>query len=108
MKLTREQVEARKAKAVRFVRDVLGDPDRAEEIERESLEDYAVRRKFQISNPRRSFVMARKTIEDYRAEIADLKDQIGELEEENEALQDQLDQIADIAAPEEGEEEAEE
>ncbi len=108
VKLTRAQLEGRKEKAVRFVRDVLGDPDRADEIADESLEDYAERRKFEITNPRRRAIMPRKTIEDYRAEVAELKDQLGELEEENESLQDQLDQVAEIVAPEEEEEEPEE
>ena len=44
--LTREQIEARKEKAARFVRDVLDDPERAAEIEDESVDDYAERRKF--------------------------------------------------------------
>ena len=52
--LTRDQVEARKEKAVRFTRDVLDDPDRADEIEDESLEDYAARRKIKIINSRRT------------------------------------------------------
>jgi hypothetical protein len=38
--LNRGQLESRKEKAVRFVRDVLGDPDQADEIADESLEDY--------------------------------------------------------------------
>jgi len=60
--LTREQVEARKEKAVRFVRDVLDDPDRAHEIEDEDVEDYAERRKFQIINPtRRTEYMAKRS-----------------------------------------------
>jgi predicted RNase H-like nuclease (RuvC/YqgF family) len=109
VKLTREQIEARKEKAVAFVRDIVGDSDRAGEIADENLEDYAQRRKFEITNPsRRRAIMPRKTIEDYRAENADLKDQIGDLEEENETLADQLDSIADIAAgEEEGEDEDE-
>jgi prefoldin subunit 5 len=41
--------------------------------------------------------MPRKTTEDYRAEITDLKDQIGDLEEENDSLQTQLDAIANLA-----------
>jgi hypothetical protein len=49
--LTREQLQSRKEQAVRFTREVLGDPDRAEEIEEESLEDYAERRKIQLSHP---------------------------------------------------------
>ena len=99
--LTRDQLQSRKEKAVRFVRDVLGDPDRAEEIAEESLEDYAQRRKIQITNPfrRRNAVMATgKSKAELEAEIEDLKD-------ENEELQDQLDAIADIAAPEDEEDE---
>lgn len=49
--LTRDQLQPRKEKAGRFVRDVLGDPDRAEEIADESLKDYVARRKIQITNP---------------------------------------------------------
>lgn len=106
--LTRKQLEGRKAKAVRFVRDVVGDAERADEIAAESLEDYAARRKFEIVNPQRRGIMPKKTIQDYRAEIADLKDEISELEEVNEALEDQLDEIANIVAPEEEEEEEDE
>jgi hypothetical protein len=51
--LTPKQLEARKEKAVRFVRDVLENDDRASEIEDESLEDYAERRRLEITNPRR-------------------------------------------------------
>ena len=36
------------------MRDVLDDPERAEEIEDESLEDYAARRKIEISFQRAS------------------------------------------------------
>jgi predicted RNase H-like nuclease (RuvC/YqgF family) len=107
-RLTREQVQARKEKAARFTETVLGDPDRADEIRDESLDDYAARRKFEIANPHRRGVMPRKSIEDYRAEIAELKGQIGELEEENESLQGQLDQISEIISPEEEDEEEEE
>jgi predicted RNase H-like nuclease (RuvC/YqgF family) len=106
--LTREQVQARKEKAARFTESVLGDPNRADEIRDESVDDYAARRKLEITNPHRRGVMPRKSIEDYRAEIADLKGQIGELEEENESLQGRLDQITEIISPEEEEEEEEE
>jgi hypothetical protein len=44
------------------MRDVLDDPGRAEEIEDESLEDYAMRRKIQIVNPTRGVkAMPRQT-----------------------------------------------
>jgi cell shape-determining protein MreC len=92
--LTREQLERRKEKAVRFTRDVLDDPDRADEIADESLEDYAERKKIALANPRRKRNMARraKTREELQDEIDDLKS-------ENQQLQDQLDSIADIVAP---------
>jgi hypothetical protein len=94
--LTRSQLESRKEKAVRFTRDVLGDPDRADEIAEESLEDYAQRRKIQITNPskgRKAIMANTKTKAELEAQIADLRD-------ENQELQDQLDAIADIVAPE--------
>lgn len=106
--LSRKQVESRKAKAVKFTQSVLGDPDRAAEIAAESLEDYAQRRKIQITNPARRFTMSRrKTIEDYHQEIADLKDENADLQEENEGLQEQLDQVVAVASGEEEEEEVE-
>jgi cell shape-determining protein MreC len=94
--LTRAQLEGRKEKAVRFTRDVLGDPARAAEIEAESLEDYAERRKVKLINPtnRSTVIMAKttKTKADLAAELSDLQD-------ENQELRDQLDVIADIVAP---------
>jgi predicted RNase H-like nuclease (RuvC/YqgF family) len=103
--LTREQLQGRKDKAVRFVRDVIGDPERAEEIRSESLEDYAARRRIQIENLTRRWTMPRKTIDDYKEELRDLQAEITDLEEENEGLQDQLDQIADVISPSVEEEE---
>ena len=107
-RLRREQIEGRKEKAARFTETVLGDSERAQEIRDESVEDYAERRKFEITNPNRRATMPRKTVEDYRDEIADLKGQVSELEEENESLQGQLDEITDIVSPEEESEEEEE
>jgi hypothetical protein len=72
---TRDQLQSRKDKVARFVRDVLHDSDRAEEIEDESLEDYAAMRKFEVVNPARR----RRDIATRR----DLEEQIRELEGEN-------------------------
>jgi hypothetical protein len=98
--LTRKQLESRKAKAARFACDVLGDEDRAAEIEDESLESYAERRHFQIRNPKGVRNMAVPT-------RRELYDRIKELESENEDLQSQIDEIADIVTPSEEEEEGE-
>ena len=92
--LTREQLQSRKDKAVRFVRDVLDDPERADQIEDEDLEDYADRRHVELINPRRAETMANgRTKEDLLNEIDDLR-------AENQDLQDQLDAIADIVSAE--------
>jgi hypothetical protein len=98
--LTREQLQSRKEQAVRFTRDVLDDPDRAEEIADESLEHYAERRKIQITNPfiRRKAIMATGKTK------AELEAEIGDLQEENQQLQDQLDAVADIVSPDDEDE----
>jgi len=59
--LTRQQLEKRKAQAVRFTRDVLDDPDRADEIEDESLEEYAEHRRIKLVNPKGARKMAVRT-----------------------------------------------
>lgn len=103
--MTGSEVESKRRKAVEFLRRIRKDED-AERFEATSPEDYAPHKGAELlENPTRRFLMARKTVEDYRADIADLKDQIAELQEENEALSDQLDAIQDILEPEEEEEE---
>lgn len=59
--LIRKQLEARKAKAVRFTRNVLDDPERAGEIEDEPLEDYPARRHIKIVNREGAKPMAVRT-----------------------------------------------
>src|SRR5439155_480047 len=81
-----EQVESRKEKAVRFTDNVLGDPDRADEIEDESPESYAERKGIEITNPH----IRRKTVARIRTK-AELEAEIEELQQENQELQDQLD-----------------
>ena len=90
--LTREQVQSRKQRATRFTRDVRNDPDRAAEIEDESLEHYTERRHIKLSNPKGKRTMATQS----RRELVE---RIKELEGENEELRGQLDDIADIVAP---------
>src|SRR5262249_2560647 len=86
--LTREQLKSRKDKAVRFVRDVLGDDDRADEIEDEDLDSYAERRKIQLINAIRNSFMANGN-GDPRTK-AELLDEIDQLQQENQDLQDAL------------------
>jgi cell shape-determining protein MreC len=92
-------------KAVRFLRDVIGDPDRADEFEAMSPEEYAEHKRVAIENPsqrtKRRLLMRRPTYDD-------LKDRVAELEEENQALSEKLDSISDIASTEEDEDDEEE
>lgn len=95
--LTREQLEKRKERAVRFARDVREDDELADQIENESLEEYAEHRHIKLLNPlRRVKPMAVPT-------RRELTERIEELETENEELQSRLDEIADLAAEEEEE-----
>jgi len=119
--LTRKQLESRKEKAERFLRDVLDDPERADDIADESLEDYAEGRQIQIAGNPRGGTMARiKVVNPHRvsnprpqtrqenpqAGRSELLARIRELQEENDRLQDTLDKVGDLAAaPEDGKDE---
>ena len=120
--LTRKQLESRKEKAERFVRDVLGDPERADEIVDESLESYAEGRKIQIAeNPRGGSMPKIRVFNPHRVsnsnrQMKQLNSQTGrseflarirELQQENDRLQNTLDKVADLAAaPEDDREES--
>jgi hypothetical protein len=99
--LTSQQVERRKAQAVRFTRDVREDDDRADEIEDESLQDYADDRHIKLSNPKGSRKMAVPT-------RRELQDRIQELEAANEDLQSRLDEISDIVSTNDGDDDTDE
>lgn len=99
--LTRQQLESRKAQAVRFAHDVREDDELADKIEDESLEEYAQKRHIKLSNPKGVTKMPVRT-------RRELLDRISELEEQNEELQGQLDEIRDIIGDEEEEEPGEE
>jgi len=95
--LTRDQLQKRKERAVRFARDVREDDELADEIENESLEEYAQQRRIRLLNPRRK---VKPVAVPTRRELLE---RIEELEGENEDLQSRLDEIADVVAPEEEE-----
>ena len=95
---TLRQVETSKGRAARFVENVLGDPDRADEIRDEGPEDYAERKGIQIrSNPRRN-TMPQKSKQELEEELDEANEYIEELEE-------QLDDVAEAIAPKDKDEE---
>ena len=88
-KLTYQQVRARKEKAARFLRDVLDDPDRADEVEAESVEDYAARRHFVLTNPHRKGVSKMPQ----REKLADVISDRDALLDKLEDVRDEIDDI---------------
>jgi phenylalanine-4-hydroxylase len=76
---TYEQVQAKKDKAVQFLRDVVGDDDKADDFEDMDVQAYADKKHIQIVNTGRSGIM---TIWNGRAK-QDLLDEIDELTQEN-------------------------
>ena len=55
---TEAQVEAKQDKAVRFLRDVVGDDEKADEIEGLSVAEYAERKRIRMGNPKPTSVYA--------------------------------------------------
>ena len=96
---TLEQIERMKAKAARFVENVLDDSDRADEIADESPEAYAERKHIRVlDNPRQRRTRPMPSNKE-------LQERIRELEDENQDLSDRLDDIAGLASGDEDDEE---
>lgn len=110
--MTREQAQTSKDRAARFVLNVLQDPDGAQAIEDESLDDWVERKKITLTNPHRGprlkvltnynleEIMANETMAELLEKIKDLKEENEDLRAENDDLADQLDAIGDIIADE--------
>ena len=95
--LTRDQAQSRKDAAVRFAENVLDDPDKADDIESEDLNDWIERKGITlVENPRRKWSLEMANTNWSKDELLD---RIEELEGENSDLQDQLDAISDIVSP---------
>ncbi len=111
--LTLEQVEARKEKASRFLRDVLDDPERAAEVEAESVEDYATRRGLTLKNRAPAIKRADRLTnlrkeENPVARREKVEDVLSDRDALIDTLEDVRDQIDDALAEYEEEEEPEE
>jgi hypothetical protein len=101
--MTREQAAASKEKAARFVEDVLNDPDHADTIRDEPLDDWIERKRIQtVKNPSRVIPQSNNRRGTMPTK-EQLQKRVSELEEENDDLQDQLDQVFDIVASPEDE-----
>ena len=97
---TLEQVRAMQAKAVQFLRDVADDPDKADEFESMSPEEYAEHKGIEIAESNPTYVTLQLG---RRPDVTkqEMENRITELEEENEDLQSRLDSISDIIQPSE-------
>ena len=86
---TLDQINRMQARAVMAAENLQDDPDRADELESMSPEEYAESKNIQITNPaKRRTLMTR----------ADAEARITELEEENEELRDSLSEIKGIVS----------
>jgi len=77
--LSYDRVAAMKERAVRFTINVLDDPDRAAEIEAESVHEYARRKKIFIENPdKRGWIPPMQETMS-KAELVDALDEVEEI-----------------------------
>lgn len=122
---TWDQIEAMRQKAIRFLRDVVQDEEKAQEFEAMSTRQYAAHKGIQAAdNPsrqnakiiQRSREMAKRkaapsraeledTIEQLESEIEGLQGELEETEEERDALAEQVEQIEEVLGVETVEEE---
>jgi hypothetical protein len=96
--LTADQVSAKQAKAVQFLRDVVGDDDKADQFEDMDLQEYSDHKGITIANQGETKMANGNGNSDPRTK-AELLDEIDQLQQDNQDLQDQLDAIADIVTP---------
>ena len=89
--LRREQVEKRKEKAVRFARDVREDDELADEIENETLEEYAEHRHIRLLNPGPCALPDRILRERRKPNMRRNPPKVAELEEQIDSLQETVD-----------------
>jgi predicted AlkP superfamily phosphohydrolase/phosphomutase len=93
---TLSEAETARRRAVTGLRN-LGRDDDADRIDALSTTEYAAEKGFEIvgenANPHRRTTMPRKSKDDI---IENLKDQVADLEAENEELQGQLEEISDV------------
>lgn len=93
-----DAIERKQAKAVQFLRDVADDPDKADEFESMSPEEYADHKGIEIAESNPAYVTLQMG---RRPDVTrqEMEGRIAELEEENEDLQSRLDSISDIVQP---------
>jgi hypothetical protein len=101
---TFDQIEAMRQKAVRFLRDVVGDSDKAEEFDLMSPSDYAEHKRIRMIENPASKIHRRSTTTMARKTYAELQEEVKDLKEENSDLSDRLDTILDIVSPQDDDE----
>lgn len=105
---TYRQIAARKDKAVRFLRDVLHDSERADEVEDESVEDYAERRHLRIVNPRAVSPHIQEIPRERRVKTMDKREKLEDVLSDRDELLDKLqgvrDEIDDVLSEYDGDE----
>jgi hypothetical protein len=76
---TREQLEKMQEKAVRFLRDVVGDSEKADEIDDLTIEEYADKKRIHLVNPggvKRAIAKVKKAAKKVKAKLGNRKSKI--------------------------------
>ena len=112
--VTREQAAAKQAKAVQFLRDVVRDPDKADEFAGMSVQEYAQHKGLTLENPHKSRVKrtiklmpdgpTKRELEEALDEVADLLDEALDAELTREEVIAKVKEAAALASGEEEEE----
>ena len=90
-KRTYDEVATAKGRAERFLRNVLVDDERADEVENESVEEYAERKHILIKNPNNNYGVNKMTVKTETVEndrLDALEERVDEIEAENVELRE--------------------
>jgi hypothetical protein len=101
--LSRDQVARKQEQAVRFLRDVVGNDELADDIESLSVEEYSEKKRIALSNPARSRGGGEATVaqKPSREELLEENDELWD------AVENVYDQLGDLLGVEEEEEDEE-
>jgi hypothetical protein len=91
---TYEQLQTKKDQAVRFVRNILNNEDKASFIESESVEEYAERKKIRIKNPGGKINM--KKLKDLQESVIEAVAELDQADGSRTAMTEAIDNAREI------------
>ena len=99
-KVTLQQAETARGRAVRAAENLLDDPDRADDFAGMDAREYAVSKGWDIvENPRAGAQKGAKTMATLKEKVKELQDELEGKDSYIEELESQLDAITEIVSP---------